>query len=274
MKINNKFVIGLSSVILIVIVILVIVLLTSDKFENLESSVDGLSNYGLMGRCEAIEDTPSTNQIDNSLHKKDIVKLYNDLSFSRNGNDELPNGGLLVSMFDNNYACNGKQMEYKALIGNGNGNSCISVNDCEGFDFKDIQKIMNQNTTVNMTSCYALDTSYMRADFPSVLFGPLISDDIKQIQDMSIGLILDINLLKKYSACMALSDSGSVGRYNRKFENENGNGNKSNTYIPNINVGYIEPSNITDKEITSDYNNLLNSKKGRQLAQAGCGLQN
>lgn len=241
----------------------------------------GFHNYAYMGRCQNIPDKKhkqhSCNQTDKTLNQQDIINMYNDLTFSQdsenpgNNEEQLPNGGLLISMFDNNYACNGP--EYKTVIENGNvnengnNNYCVSVDKCEGFDFKDIKSIMNKNTLASGTSCYALDVSYMRADFPSVLFGPLVAEVI----DMNIGLIIDINKLKKYSACMYLSDVGSNGRYNRIFEK--GYNKKRKGYMPVEDIGPIEPSNITDKEITTDYNNLLHSKRGRQLAQAGCGLQ-
>jgi len=257
------------TIILVVIIVFLLIFLIKDRFSNLDK-FQKVSYYGLMGRCPTITPHHQKKQNNSSINKNDIIKMYNNLSFSVNNDEELPNGGLLISMFDTNYACNGKSDYKTIIINNSEKNKCLSVNSCEGFDFKDIQKIMNKNTISNGTSCYALDTSYMRADFPSVLFGPLIGHDIEPI-DMNIGIILDINLLKKYSACMSIVDSASIGRYNRFLDKKINTNNKG--YIPGIMSGNIEPSDITDKEITGEYNNLLNSKKGRQLAQAGCGLQ-
>ena len=251
---------------IILISCLVLFILTIVFYSYFNVDKFNVSNYGLMGLCPTISPPKKNNS---SINKNDIIKIYNNLSFSINNNEELPNGGLLISMFDNNYVCDGKDYYNTLIINDSEKDKCLSVNSCDGFDFKDIKKIMNKNIVANSTSCYAFDASYMRADFPSVLFGPIISYD-NLPKDMNIGVILDINLLKKYSACMSIIDSGSVGRYNRFIDKKN---NKKKGYIQGISSGTIEPSSITDKEITEDYNNLLNSKKGRQLAQAGCGVQ-
>ena len=285
MKNISKFI--YASIIFLLIIIVVIIIIASksnDNFNNLQ----GYNNYAYQGLCN-LQDTngqikcfdkenKKVFQVDNSINKLDIINLYNNLTYSTIADEELPNGGLLVSMITNNYACNsgngkGQGKHYQSIIPNtGNNKSdndklCISIDDCKYVDFKDIGKLLSDTATENQTSCYALDTTYMRKDFPSLLFGPLIEE--YALLDMNIGLIFDIRKLRQYIGCMSIIDSGSVGRYNRKESKSYRNG----SYIPNITQGDILKTDITDNEIKNKYNELLNSDKGRGIAQAGCGLQ-
>ena len=68
---------------------------------------------------------------------------------------------------------------------------------------------------------------------------------------------------------MSILDSASVGRYNFKENKINKPG-----YIPGLVQGTISTTDINSQEITDGYTQLVNSKKGSGLAQAGCGLQN
>ena len=90
----------------------------------------------------------------------------------------------------------------------------------------------------------------MSYDSPAVLFGPVL-DKRGDIINMSIGLIFDINKIKKYIGCMYPADSGSVARYNTKVSSDYLNSNDLN-----------------------DYDKLIRSNKGKALADAGCGLLN
>ena len=175
-------------------------------------------------------------------------------------------------MISNQYACNsGPGKEYKSIIDKPNQqDKCITMDECEFIDFKDLPKLLDDTAKENLTSCYALDTTYMRTDFPSLLFGPLLESDITL--DMNIGLILDIKLLRHYIGCMSIIDSGSVGRYNRKEYEDSVQKNRK-TYIPNISQGPILKTDISDNDITNNYTKLVERNKGRGLAQAGCGLQ-
>ena len=310
---NYKFINFVIILILIITIILSLIKLFQDKTDK----TDNFTNYAYMGLCQTIPKKsigptgPNCNQIDFAINKDDIIKRYLDLSYeienengNKNGNENksLPNGGLLVSMFDHNYLCesnesngsNGSNQIYKSFVNIEKNETCANIDDCSVIDLKDIKKIINKNTTTSNTSCYALDTTYLRADIASIVFGPLINLDI-DIIDMNIGVILDVNIIKKYIACMGISDSASVGRYNRdynKFIKENSKklSNLKQTKVPskvqskvpgyipsyiptNFVSENIETSDITDNEIKYHYDELLNSKKGRQLAQAGCGLQ-
>lgn len=283
---NKSTIIRLSLFLLVILIMLILAIVTSsnEKFNNLQ----GYNNYGYQGLCNLNEtngniicfnkETQKVFQKDDSINKNDIINLYNDLSYSNINDEELPNGGLLVSMITNNYACGSNSdgvsgRDYHSIIPQNDKNKsendklCVSIDECKLVDFKDIGKLLSDTANENQTSCYALDTTYMRTDFPSLLFGPLIENDT--LLDMNIGLIFDIRKLRQYIGCMSIIDSGSVGRYNR----EESKSYKKGTYIPTISQGDILKTTITDNEIKNKYSQLLNSDKGRGLAQAGCGLQ-
>ena len=154
---------------------------------------------------------------DKAWNKKDIIKLHKDLSYNK---DNLPNGGLLVTMVATNYVCE----NYKDFTEK--NNKCILAEECDVVDFKNLKHLLNSSAKINDTSCYSIDTSYMRCDFPSMLFGPVLEPG--ETFSMSIGLIFDIGKLREYVGCMSISDSGSVGRYNRDTKYTD----KKNTYIP------------------------------------------
>lgn len=186
---------------------------------------------------------PPSPNIKNSIIKEDILKLYNDTSYT---NDELPNGGLLITMISNGYALGGNINDYPG------NDKCYSIDDINFNNipnFNDITKLLYDTAMENGTNCTSLDTTYIRYDAPGVLFGPVL-DNNGLIINMSIGLILNINKLKKYIGCMFPSDSGSIGRYNSKD-----------------NFG----ERLDDKDF-DDYNKLIRSKKGQELANCGCGL--
>mgnify|MGYP003705855709 CR=1 FL=1 len=243
-------------IIIIIVIILTFLLIKKDKFEYPKNN---LPNYGYFSICKTVK--KECKQINTSITKNDILKIYNDLSYNNSNDEELPNGGLLASVISNNYLCT---KNYSSLSKNG---TCENIENCKVPDLKDINDLLNNTAKENLTSCYSFDTTYLRSDFPSVLFGPLLAKDVPEPLDMNIGLILDISKLRKYIACMGIVDSGSVGRFNFK-ENKQ----KQNSYISGLSQGIILPTDITDSDMLN-YNTLLNNKKSKGLAQAGCGLQ-
>lgn len=256
----------------IIVIIIVFKLLIAKYRTQRFSNTFKYTNYAYMGRnCNTavVPGIPKPrNKIDVAIHKSDILKMYSDLSYDTINEEELPNGGLLVSMISNNYACNPENKQYEAIIDK--NKKCVTEKDCNYRDLKDISKLLTDTANENLTSCYSLDSSYMRTDFPAVLFGPLLDSPL----DMNIGIILDIKLIRQYVGCMSIVDSGSVGRYNRIIKNINKNMNREiKGYIPTLLEGNIETTDITDNEVKNQYSKLINSKNGRGLAQAGCGLQ-
>ena len=186
-----------------------------------------------------------------SIIKADIIHNFNDTSFDENN---LPNGGLLISMIANDYAC-----KIDNFTDYPKSKKCHDKNDIKDknvADLKDINKLLQDTKVENYTSCNSIDATYTRTDVPVMLFGPVLGGSMTEPINMSIGLILDVNKLKKYTGCMYLSDSGSTGRYN--FSRSDG------TVIP--------ANNISDDDL-DDYNKLILSPKGAELSAAGCGLQ-
>lgn len=190
------------------------------------------------------------NSSNSSWKKEHILNLYNNSeSFDKNG---LPNGGILVSLLSNSYA-SGINIGTNTIENNldyPNSSYCYKKDDIDVPDLTDLNKLLLDTAHKNLTNCFSLDTTYMSFDAPGVLFGPLL-DNKGAIINMSIGLILDINKLKKYIGCMFLADSGSIDRYNTEPSPD-----------------YLQ---TTDLE---DYDSLIRSKKGKALADAGCGLMN
>jgi len=250
-----------------IIFLALLLLKKKDKFEYPKKKCPHYSYYGSLELNNFNGPNPcdgkniNCKNINKSINLEDIVKIYKDLSYD---SEELPNGGLLISMISNQYLCNNS--DYSEF---GKNKACLDAKDCKLTDLKDIKKLLIDTAKENLTSCYALDTSYMRTDFPSVLFGPVLGADIEVPITMNIGIILDITKLKKYVGCMAIVDSGSIGRYNFKENKINKPG-----YIPGLVQGTISTTDINSQEITDGYTQLVNSKKGSGLAQAGCGLQN
>lgn len=254
---------------LLVLFIAVYLIFFCNNRSNFEPTKNDLvtRSYAFEGMCKPIVPKlpkhVECNQIDISPNKQNILELYNDLTYKYENNEEIPNGGILLSLVSTHLACK----EYKPMLPTlPMEDKCVNVNDCTVFDLKDIQNILNINANVASTSCYTINATYLRADIKGVLFGPILYPD--NLTDNNIGLILDTRILSNYIGCMYLNDSGSVGRYNikggsRNYKYSENGGNNRN----------IETSSITDDEIVNDYNNLLKSKKGRELAQAGCGLQ-
>ena len=217
-------------IIIIILIILVISLIFSIIHISNSKHKSG-TNYG-----------PSP-IIKQSITKDDILNLYNDTSFN---DEDLPNGGLLISMISNGYALGGDIKDYPG------NKKCYSIEDIiydNIPDFNDITKLLYDTAMENSTNCTSLDTTYIRYDAPGILFGPVLNNN-NLIINMSIGLILDINKLKKYIGCLFISDSGSDGRYNTKDN-------------------FGERLNDDDFD---DYNKLIRSKKGQELANCGCGL--
>lgn len=123
-------------------------------------------------------------------------------------------------------------------------------------DLSDIETIIQLYNKPSLISKNAVDLTYFRNDLRREVFGSLISkNDFSQNKSLSfqIGLLLNVKKLFPYIACMYPLDSGSIARYG-----DTG--------------GYAD--SITDNDITQDYNNLLQSKKGIGLTQAGCGIYN
>ena len=187
--------------------------------------------------------------------KQDIINLYNNSkSFD---NDGLPNGGLLVSLLSNAYATGvnigsntkDQNLDYP------NNNTCYN-NQINVPNLIDLNKLLVDTAKENLTNCFSLDTTYISYDSPGVLFGPLLDNgenpgenDTPVIINMSIGLIFDINKIKKYIGCMFPADAGSVSRYNTKASTD-----------------YLNSRDF------DDYDKLIRSSKGKALADAGCGL--
>ena len=180
--------------------------------------------------------SPSHHQ---SIKMNEILDKYNDLS---NDNENIPNGGLLISL-----------LSTKFLTGNDKYNDYTIEKKCDkNFyvpNLNNISNILIDTAIENNTNCTSFDTTFIRYDCPGFLFGPVL-DAEKLIINMNIGLILDINKLKKYIACGFPSDAGSVARYNISSNNS---------------------ERITDKDL-EDYHKLITSPKGKELANAGCGL--
>jgi hypothetical protein len=81
------------------------------------------------------------------------------------------------------------------------------------LDITNITTLLDKLRKSASTSCYAVDTTYFRSDLPNYVFGPFPGGDI------NIGLILDLDKLWNYVACMFSIDSGSVSRYNNCCNN-------------------------------------------------------
>ena len=174
-----------------------------------------------------------------SINYEDIIGLYNnDTTFDEEG---LPNGGLLVTMISNGYIENKNWFP--------NANQCdTKVSNVP--DLSDINKLLTDTAKENQTTCVALDTTYLSYNAPGILFGPIF--DMKGgAFNMNIGIILDVNKIKKYIACMFPSDAGSVTRVNPIGDNNN---------------------DLTDDDL-KNYEKTIRTSRGRQLANAGCGLQ-
>ena len=201
-----------------------------------------IKNYA--GYSDPIKQFECKEYISNSYKKQDILKLYHDSSMNKE--KEIPNGGLLVSMIYDKY---------------------VYTNPLP--DLKNLSELLQFNAETSDTSCYTINTTYICNKFPSVLFGPVL--DSEQVMNFNIGIILDITKIFNYVACMGVIDSGSVGRYNRE-KSEKMKKMKKMYHGQEI-LGDIIKTNLTDKDITTDYKKILRSKKGVGLAQAGCGLQ-
>lgn len=180
--------------------------------------------------------------------KQDIINLYNNSkSFDDDG---LPNGGLLVSLLSNSYA-SGVNIGYNTQDTNldyPNNKKCYD-NEISVPNLIDLNKLLVDTAKENLTNCFSLDTTYISFDAPGILFGPVLDNRLTVI-NMSIGLIFDINKLKKYIGCMFPADAGSVSRYNTK--------NKPSYYL--------------NSQDLDNYDKLIRSDKGKALADAGCGL--
>lgn len=146
--------------------------------------------------------------------------------------DNIPQGGIIATLFDINF---------------------IGCNINNVPDLSDINYIIKNFNSMAMMSKNALDTSYLRNDLPLQVFGPVLPslDNSYPGSSWQIGILLDVKKLYNYIGCMYTVDSGSIARYQNTQD-------------------FAE--NITDNEITNNYNILLNTKKGLGLSQAGCGL--
>jgi hypothetical protein len=201
-------------------------------------SIINKKNNNLQNSSSSPYPSPSIQNI-KSIKMNEILQKYNDLS---NDHENIPNGGLLISLLSTKY-----------LTGNDKYNDYTIDKKCDNNfyvpNLNNISEILIDTAIENNTNCTSFDTTFIRYDCPGILFGPLL-DSEKLIINMNIGLILDINKLKKYIACGFPSDAGSVARYNTKNNNS---------------------ERITDKDL-EDYHKLITSPKGKELANAGCGL--
>ena len=182
-----------------------------------------------------------------------IETKYSDLSYSPNG---MPRGGILLSMIDTKTIC----PNYKWKSDN-----CLKdVYDCgDLLDISDINNLLTRVRKGAGTNCYSLDTTYFRSDLPNYVFGPY------EGLDMTIGIILDLQKLWDYVACMFPIDSGSIARYNCTCKNENkcNDTNCTNKYglcNPTINPEWIGKGE-------KGWNKYLHKPSSRDLAMAGCG---
>lgn len=197
--------------------------------------------------------------LNNNTHvtKQDIINMFNNTSYH---NDGAPQGGFLISMIDMTSLCD----NYKWTSTN---NSCLKdPNECGKI--LNIADIDDWLTTIlsGGTNCYNLATTYWRKDMPQYVFGPY------KTNDMTIGVILDINKLFDYIGCLYPMDSGTIGRYNDKCKDNCcncENKEKDSVCYPDID---------TTKWITKDkskrkdkWTRWLKTKDSTLLGMAGCG---
>lgn len=198
------------------------------------------------------ENTPRVvHSCDHSKKKQEITELdildkyYNQQYFE----DGKPKGGILITMIDTPTLC-------PNYIYSGTKKSpCLTdISECfldSILDITNITELLEKLRKSASTSCYAVDTTYFRTDLPNYVFGPIDTD-------INIGLILDLQKLWDYVACMFSIDSGSVSRYNNCCNN-------SDDCIPDID------SSLWKGKGEKGWNMYLNSKDSNGLAMAGCG---
>lgn len=170
-----------------------------------------------------------------------LKKLYNNIDYDKYG---IPKGGFLISMLNTNIIC----PNYTTAGING---LCDKVCNSK-FDIGDINNLLSLVSKGINTTCLSLDTTYFRKDLSPYAFGPL-PKGYNNSQDFVIGIIIDINKIWEYIACMYTIDSGTVGRYNSDTQN----------------TGSFKICEKNNEKCWTDYLNSINSK---YLGFAGCGI--
>ena len=174
---------------------------------------------------------------------KSIMDKYNNITYDPDGK---PNGGFLITMFNTKMFL---PMYTSRVL---TQNDCATFNEIvQNFDIGNINNLLKEiSDTGARTNCYSLDTTYFRRDLPNYAFGPAGSSG-NPPEDFVIGLILDIDKLWDYIACMYVIDSGSIARYN---ENEP-----------------TDASWWTGPKTKIDWNKFLNDENSKNLGMCGCG---
>ena len=193
------------------------------------------------------------------VSKSEVLSKFNNTKYNSDGS---PQGGVLVSLFDNLDVC----PDYDYTISTDNNTSPSSSNTCK----TDADQCTSNGAIINPgditqvltavkqqgagTNCFALDTTYLRKDLPQYVFGPY------QGGDMTVGIIIDTQIIFDYIACMFPIDSGSIIRYNTTCVDDN-----IETYIQNA-------SEASDK--SKAWDDYISSSDSVALGSAGCGNPN
>jgi len=183
-----------------------------------------------------------------------IKSRYNDLSYSDDG---MPNGGVLVTMLDTTVVCPNYQWKSKICLKD--SSQCGTI-----LDISDINSLQTRVREGASTDCYSLDTTYLRADMPNYVFGPY------EGADMTIGIILDVQKLWDYIACMFPIDSGSINRYNCTCRDLNRCDDPTCTSQYGSCTPDINPEQWIGKG-AEGWNKYLQSDSSKDIAMAGCG---
>ena len=181
-----------------------------------------------------------------------IIKKFNDTTYNSDGS---PNGGILISLFDHLAIC----PNYKYKISSDTDSSCqTKSNQCTTenaiLNPGDISQVLTANKKHGSgTNCFHMATTYFRRDMPQYVFGPYRGSD------MTVGIIIDPQIIFDYIACMFPIDSGSIERYNTKVIDD-----EFDTYLKNT-------SQIASKLAWKDY---ITTEGSKALGMAGCGIMN
>ena len=236
---NIKVIISILCVFLVMCILYIIfrMLNCSKKDDDSESYTYSGYNYTRQVCCH-------DNICDKEYVSKEcILKKYNNTMYNPDGS---PSGGILVTMFNLNNIC----VNY-----NYRGKTCLkSVDECgedSFFNPGDINQILTMiKKTGGGTNCFALDTTYFRADMPQYVFGPYLGD-------MVIGLIIDTQVIFDYIACMFPIDAGSISRYNPSCVEDNF-------------AAYIQ--SVKTKNKKDAWLEYIKSQNSRALGSSGCGV--
>lgn len=127
-----------------------------------------------------------------------------------------------------------------------------TIPDCS--DYNILNSILA--TAASYVSCFALATSLQKKGLAQIVFGPYMAGGTGDSGDMTIGLFLDLSVLKPYIACMWPMDAATIGRY-------------SNDPADMKAALELKPDVLKNR-----YNSILNAcenGEGCALRQAGCG---